>query len=114
MSDETPLLISKSHKLSWGQQYVIYDDRIELRAKILFRTLKIPFSSITEIDVMPKPGLGGLFKHPLHTLWAYNNDWAGFNRHVYIKCRIWPRRIKFVPEDPDKFVAICQQRINNL
>ncbi len=112
ISDE-PLYVSRAHRLSWRQEYRIYEDRIELRAKILFCTLRIPLARIIEIEVRPKPVWRDSFRRPLETWWSYNNDWAGFHRHVFLRRRGWPPRIRFVPEDPDGFVAQCKGLLGN-
>jgi len=114
MSSEPPLYVSKAHRLSWGQEYRIYQNRIELRTKILFCTLRIPLEKIVEIVVRPKPVWADLFHRPMETWWSYNNDWAGFARHVYLHRRGWPSRIRFVPEDPDAFVARCRELLEQL
>ena len=109
MSLEKPVYISKPHKLSWGQEYGIFHDHVELRAKVLFCTLKIPLERIIEISVQPKPVWKDIFVRPMKTWWSYNNDRAGFYRHVYLLRKGWPPRIRFVPEDPDAFVAKCKE-----
>jgi len=109
MSSEQPLYVSKPHQLSWNQEYRIYQDRIELRAKILFCTLRIPLEKIIEIVVRPKPVKADLFRRFVETWWSYNNDRASFAQHVYLHRKGWPPRIRFVPEDPNTFVAKCKE-----
>ena len=109
MSDEKPIYVSKPHKKSWGQEYRIYEDRIELRAKILFRMLKIKFKDIERLEERG-PGIewSDMYKRPLDFWWIYNNDF-GWKSYVFLKQRGWPSRIKFTPEDTSKFVAVYNE-----
>ena len=109
MNTEHALYISKPHPFSWNQEYRIYSDRIELRAKILFCTLRVPLEDVVEITVRPKPAAVDFVRHPVETLWSYNNDRAAFYRHVYLRRKGWPPRIRFVPDDPDGLVAVCRK-----
>ena len=114
MNPKHALYISKPHHLSWNQEYRVYCDRIELRAKILFCTLRIPMENILEISVRPKPTAVSFFRHPLETFWSYNNDRAAFSQHVYLHRKGWPPRIRFVPDDPDRFVGLCRTLLADL
>ncbi len=114
MIPEQALYVSKPHRLSWNQEYRVYSDRLELRAKILFCTLRIPIKKILEITVRPRPTAVNFLRHPLETLWSYNNDRAAFSRHVYLHRKGWPPRIRFVPDDPDRFVAVCRTLLPDL
>ena len=106
---DDPVYVSNPHRLSWRQEYRIYRDRIELEARILFRTIKIPFDKIIEIGVRPKPVAADAFRRPIETWWSYNNDWATFHPHVYVRRRGWPPRIRFVPDNLDAFVTKCRE-----
>jgi len=109
MSHEQPVYVSKPHYHSWGQEYRIYRDHIELRAKILLCTLRIPLDKIIEIAVRPtKVVWADMYRRPMEFWWSYNNDRGG-DRHVYLRRRGWPSRIRFTPEDPDAFVAKCNE-----
>ncbi len=108
MNTQQPLYVSKPHRKSWGQEYCIYPDRIELRAKILFRTLRIPLEKIVEISVRGERVWSDIYRKPLEFWWSYNNDWDGWP-HVYLRQRGWPSRIRFTPEDPDGFVRKCNE-----
>ena len=106
---EEPLYISKPHRGSWGQEYRIYHDRIELRAKILFTTLKIQLSNIEEIVVKDsKIVWSDMYRHPIDFWWSYNNDRGG-DKHVFLRQRGWPSRINFTPENPKQFVDKCNE-----
>ena len=66
MENEEPLYISKPHRGSWGQEYRIYHDRIELRTKILSTTLKIPLCNIEEIVVKESKIVSSdMYRHPM-------------------------------------------------
>ena len=71
---DTPLYVSKPHRLSWRQEYRIYRDRVELDAKILFHTIKIPFTKIRGIALRPKGRLSDSFRRHMETWWSYNNE----------------------------------------
>ncbi len=109
MVTQEPLYISKPHRGSWGQEYRIYSDRIELRAKILFTTLKIKISNIKKIVVKDsKIVWSDMYRHPLDFWWTYNNDRGGAT-HVFLHQKGWPSRISFTPENPRQFVAKCNE-----
>ena len=109
MENEDPLYISNPHRGSWGQEYRIYHDRIELRAKILFRTLIILFCDIEVILAREsKIVWSDMYRHPMNFWWTYNND-RGREMHVFLRQKGWPRRIRFTPENPEEFVAKCNE-----
>ena len=109
MALDEPIYISKPHRGSWGQEYRIYEDRLELRAKILFCTLRIPLNKIKEISVREtKIVWRDMYRHPLEFWWTYNNDRGGAY-HVYLHQNGWPSRIRFTPEDPATFVTNCKK-----
>jgi len=109
MVNDEPLYISKPHRGSWGQEYRIYQDRLELRAKILFCTLRIPLNKIKEIVVREsKIVWSDLYRRPLEFWWTYNNDRGGAY-HVYLHQKGWPSRIRFTPENPEAFVTKCNE-----
>lgn len=111
MKDD-PIYISRPHKRSWGQEYRIYNDRIEIRAKILFTTLKIKFNNIGTIIARDSNIIwSDMYRKPLDFWWVYNNDWGGY-RGVLVRQKGWWRsRINFTPENPDEFVAKCNELI---
>ena len=104
MVNDSPVYVSKAHKNSWGQEYRVYEDRIELKAKILFRTLVIPFD---KIEVMEEKGpaieWSDMFKHPMDFWWVYNNDFASAP-YIFLKQKGWPARIRFTPDDVGRFM----------
>ncbi len=69
MGTREALYVSKPHRLSWNQEYRLYADRIELRAKILLCTLRIPLERVVEITVRPKPAAVDFLSRPVETLW---------------------------------------------
>jgi len=106
---EEPLYVSKPHRGSWGQEYRIYKDRVELQAKILFCTLRIPLSKIEEIVVREsKFAWSDLYRRPLDFWWTYNNDRGG-DYYVHLRQKGWPSRISFTPQDPETFVVKCNE-----
>ena len=111
--NEEPLYISRPHRGSWGQEYRIYHDRIELRPKILFTTLKIKLINIEEIVVKDsKFERRDMYRKPLDFWWSYNNDRGG-DRFVFIRQKRWPSRVSFTPENPEQFVAKCNELRGN-
>ena len=93
MKREEPVYVSKPHRGSWGQEYRIYGDRLELRAKILFCTLRIPLSNIEEIKVKESRFVwSDLYRRPLEFWWTYNNDRGG-EVYVHLRRKGWPSRI---------------------
>jgi len=49
-----------------------------------------------------------MYRRPMDFWWSYNNDRGG-EIHVFLRQRRWPRRIRFTPEDPEQFVAMCNE-----
>lgn len=113
MSDD-PVYVSKPHRGSWGQEYRIYRDRIELRARMLFTTLKIKLKNIDVIMVQDrKIRWSDMYRKPLDFWWVYNNDRGG-DKGVFIRQRGWPSRINFTPENPNEFVAKCNELMTKI
>ncbi len=113
MSNEEPQYVSKPHRGSWGQEYRIYHDRIELRAKILFRTLIIQLCNVELIIAKSKIEWSDMYRHPMDFWLGYNNDIA-WNKHVCLRQKGWRPTIRFTPENPEEFVAKCNEMCRQL
>jgi hypothetical protein len=98
MSPDQPIYISKASLRSFGNEYRIYGDRIELEAKLLFRTFVIPIDEIKEIDTYKPPVIRTVF-------WALKLDYADFFRHVGIeRTNGYFKKIRFTPGNPNEFI----------
>ena len=96
--NDTPIYISKRTARSLWQEYRIYRDRLELQSWFLFHTVVVPANEIQAVEVRP-PG----------PIWGVKLDNCNFCRHVLlIKKSGLFKRIGFSPDDPEKFVAVCQ------
>jgi hypothetical protein len=96
--------ISKRTAKSLWQEYRIYRDRVELQCWIALHTLVIPAGEILKIKVRPS-----LFSGQKGFTWGVKLDNCNFCRHVLlIKKSGLFKRIGFSPDDPEKFVAVCQ------
>jgi hypothetical protein len=96
--------ISKRTAKSLWQEYRIYRDRVELQCWIALHTLVIPTGEILKIKVRPS-----LFSGQKGFTWGVKLDNCNFCRHVLlIKKSGLFKRIGFSPDDPEKFVAVCQ------
>jgi len=80
------------------QEYRIYPDRLELQSWFLLHTIVLPANEILDVNVRP-PGI----------LWGIKLDNCNFCRHVSLRRKSGLfKRIGFTPDDPDKFVELCQ------
>jgi hypothetical protein len=96
--NDTPIYTSKRTARSLWQEYRIYRDRLELQSWFLFHTIAVPANEIQAVEVRP-PG----------PIWGVKLDNCNFCRHVLlIKKSGLFKRIGFSPDEPDKFVAVCQ------
>jgi hypothetical protein len=102
--NDTPIYISKRTTRSLWQEYRIYPDRLELQCWIALHTLVIPANEIQEIKVRPS-----VFSGQKGFTWGVKIDNCDLCRHVLVvkKSGIL-KRIGFSPDDPEKFVAVCQ------
>jgi hypothetical protein len=107
--NDTPIYISKRTARSLWQEYRIYRDRLELQYWFLFHTLIIPAGEILKIEVRP-----ALFTGPGGAVWGIKLDNCNLCRHVLLtkKTGLF-KRIGFSPDDPEKFVAVCQSILPN-
>ena len=102
--NDIPIYTSKRTAKSLWQEYRIYRDRLELQSWFLFHTLIIPAGEIFKIEVRPS-----IFSGRKGFIWGVKLDNCDFCRHVLlIKKTGLFKRIGFSPDDPDKFVAVCQ------
>jgi len=105
-----PIYTSPRSGKSLWQEYRVYPDRIELQCKVALHTLVIPADEILDIQIRPPlvfadlfRGKGFVYAFPLKI------DNADGNRHVAIKRKAgFMKRIRFTPDDPDKFVDACK------
>ena len=96
--NDTPIYISKRTGRGLWQEYRIYRDRLELQSWFLFHTVVVPVNEIQAVEVRPS----GI-------IWGVKLDNCNFCRHVLlIKKSGRFKRIGFSPDDPEKFVAVCQ------
>ncbi len=100
----TPLYISKRTARSLWQEYRIYRNRIELQCWLALHTLVIPASEILKIEVRPS-----VFSGRKEFIWGVKIDNCDLCRHVLLRRKSGIlKRIGFSPDDPEKFVAVCQ------
>lgn len=98
MMNDAPLYISKRTGKNLWQEYRVYPDRLELQSWFLIHTLVVPANEIVAVEV-----------HPPGFIWGIKLDNCNLCRHaVVIKKSGVFKRIGFVPDDPEKFVAVCQ------
>jgi hypothetical protein len=107
--NDTPLYTSKRMVKNLWQEYRIYRDRIELQAWFLFGTMVVPVGEIQGIEVRPSVFSGRGWKG---VTWGIKNDLCDLCRHVlltkktgFFKC------IGFSPDEPERFVEICQSSL---
>jgi hypothetical protein len=102
--NDTPLYTSKRMARNLWQEYRIYPDRLELQVRPLFRTIVVPTDAIQAVEVRPSifSGLKGM-------TWGIKNDLCDLYRHVLLTRRTGLfKRIGFSPDEPEKFVEICE------
>jgi hypothetical protein len=102
--DDTPIYISKRTGSNLWQEYRVYRDRLELQSWFLFHTLVIPAGEISKIEVRPS-----IFHGQKGFIWGVKLDNCNFCRHALLTKKSGCfKRIGFSPDDPEKFVAVCQ------
>lgn len=102
--NDIPIYVSKRTAKSLWQEYRIYRDRLELQSWFLFHTIVVPANEIQAVEVRP-----ALFTGPGGAVWGIKLDNCNLCRHVLlIKKSGLFKRIGFAPDDPEKFVAVCQ------
>ena len=102
--NDTPIYISKRTAKNLWQEYRIFRDRIELQCWIALHTLVIPAGEIVKTEVRPS-----FFSGRKGFTWGVKIDNCDLCRHVLLtkKSGLF-KRIAFSPDDPEKFVAMCQ------
>jgi hypothetical protein len=102
--NDMPIYTSKRTAKSLWQEYRIYRDRLELQCWIALHTLVIPANEILEIEVRPS-----VFSGRKGFIWGVKIDNCDLCRHVLLRRKSGiMKRIGFSPDDPEKFVAVCQ------
>jgi hypothetical protein len=107
---------SKRTAKSLWQQYRIYRDRIELQSWILLHTIVVPVNEIQAVEIRPPVVLADVFRGKgfFFAFWAFKIDNADCCRHVAIEKKSGlMKRIRFSPDDPEKFVAMCKSILPN-
>ncbi len=105
-----PIYVSERSAKNMWQDYRVYPEGIELRARLIFSTFVVPVDDIIEVKVVP----GGFFRGLSHLgelgFWfALKLDWADMFEHVTIHRKSgFFKYIRFTPDDPARFVAACQ------
>ena len=100
-STDTPLYKSIPTKKSIGNEYSIYNDRIELRCRFPFltKTLVIKKDDLISIDIFKPPVIRTTFR-------ALKLDLADIKEHVGIKRKNgFFKQLRFTPENPKEFVS---------
>lgn len=102
--NDMPIYVSKRTGRSLGQKYRICRDRLELQSWFLFHTVVVPANEIQAVDVCPS-----IFRGQEGFIWGMKLDNCNLCRHVSLMKKSGMfKRIGFSPDDPDKFVAVCQ------
>jgi hypothetical protein len=102
--NDSPIYTSKRTAKSLWQEYRIYRDRLELQCWIALHTFVIPANEIREIEVRPS-----VFSGRKGFIWGVKIDNCDLCRHVLLRRKSGIlKRIGFSPDDPEKFVAVCQ------
>jgi hypothetical protein len=99
-----PLYASRRTLKSYGQEYRIYADRVELQT--CFHTIIVPVREIKSVEVRPSV-FGGL----RGSTWGIKLDMCDLCRHVLLTRKsgfFLFRRIGFTPDDPERFVEQCR------
>lgn len=104
--NEKPIYVSKPTSKSLWNEYRIYQDRIELEARFLFRTFVVDRNDLVAIALYKPP----VFKTKF---WALKIDCADLNEHVGVeRTSGFMKNIRFTPESPKQFVETVQRAWN--
>jgi len=110
--NDKPAYASKSIAKNLWQEYLIYDDRLEINT--LLGRMTVPFEHIERVDVSESE-IKGLLRGDLHLKNfrpALKVDWANFLEHVVLDKREgYIRRILFTPDDPETFKDILDKAL---
>ena len=102
---DTPLYRSTPTKISIGNEYSIYSDRIELRCRFPFltKTLVVKNDDLISIDIFKPPVIRTTFR-------ALKLDLADLKEHVGIKRKNgFFKQLRFTPENPKEFVSKAKE-----
>jgi len=101
-----PTYVSEACAKSLWNEYRVYEDRIELKFWLFFKTFMIFYEDMISIALFDPPVIKTKF-------WALKLDWADFNKHVGIVRKTgFMKHLRFTPQEPDKFVAAVEQYFN--
>lgn len=101
-----PTYVSKACARSLWNEYRVYEDRVELKFRLFFKTFIIFHEDMISIALFDPPVIKTKF-------WALKFDWADFNKHVGIQRKNgFMKHLRFTPQEPDKFVAAVEQYFN--
>ena len=106
MGNNKPIYISKACLKSFWNEYRLYNDHIELKSWLCFKTFFIPYDELISI---------GLFEPPVFKskLLALKLDWADLNKHVGIQRKNgWFKFVRFTPQNPEEFISKVQEYLN--
>jgi hypothetical protein len=108
--NDMPIYTSRRMARSLWQEYRIYPDRLELQSWLLLHTLVIPTREIRSLEVRPS-----VFSGRKGFTWGIKIDHADLCRHVLLeRTSGFMKRIAFSPDDPEKFVAVCQSILSKV
>ena len=101
-----PTYVSRACAKSLWNEYRVYEDRVELKSWLLFRTFVITYEDMILIALFDPPVIKSKF-------WALKLDWADFNEHVGIERKSGKmKKIRFTPNDPKEFIAKVKEYKN--
>lgn len=111
---ENAVYISKPSPKNSRQSYIIYPDHVELRFKLFFTTLNIPFYKIVSIQIVPPAFRKDKNVKFIAWFWGFFLDWGAFHRHVMIETKSYfARYIHFTPDNPEAFMEALKFILNN-
>ena len=105
-----PIYVSERSAKNMWQDYAVYPEGVELKARLILKTFVIQAEDI--IDVKLVHGLSfwnpAYWADPSHWF-ALKLDWADICEHVSLHRRSGMfKYIRFTPDNPAKFVAACR------
>jgi hypothetical protein len=113
--NETPIYVSEPTGRNLWQKYCVYPDRLELSSRLLLKTFVIPGTELIDVEVRPGGVIVDLWRgKSLASSLALKLDWADLFTHVAIRRKSGlVKYIRFTPDDPEKFVEMCQGIVEN-
>jgi hypothetical protein len=105
-----PIYVSERSAKNMWQEYRVYPEAVELRARLLFTTFVITAEDILDVKVVPGGFFWGLFHAAELSFWfAVKLDWADVCEHVWLHRKSGRmKNIRFTPDNPERFVAACR------